>query len=243
MHFQIFIPGGDVEAADCADLLADPHSDQISDGPAGESYWPEVKMPDDVTLDDLPLPEWNLDGIRFDAPGLLFRNGSTFDRDRGIWYPATPEGDKPRGRYWIGCSIDHPPTPADLQRETVETFHAFEFGDGHTWKLPLCDQLTRDVRITDDGRWLYVPVAELSYVYGLARELKQRLAQAAYEPWTEAFDYGELVEFLITALRINYRLDQCVCSFLRLFFTNGRGENIVPAVMLATVGHPGGFTN
>lgn len=222
MHFQLFLPGpvDDVDAIAAAGVrdLVIGTGRSIDDGPnAPPGHGPDGNVRD----------------VRFDAPGLLFSNGAEFARDAATWKPAAPTEDLAARRYWIGVNNASPPRPEELRRETVETSKAFIFGDGNTWQLPIVDQLTRDVKISPEGRWTYQPVGELRYFAEIAHGLRDRIRTAAYRPDRAEFEWSELARFLLTSLRVNYRVCAEVATALRLF----NSTNIIPAAFWSIEGH------
>jgi len=144
------------------------------------------------------------------------------------WLPAVKCGDLAAGRYWVGFWNDSPPTPADLQRPYRQAGIRVALGDGNEWLLPMAKELDHNMVLADDGTWKF--------------EIQRRFHDFYLEHlrWFQFFgtmtqsegaSFAEAAEFILMALRINYRLTGEVASQLRLFTK----ENVLSA-MFAVLG-------
>lgn len=139
------------------------------------------------------------------------------------WIPSVAHGPdgQGKGRYWVGFWNDSPVTPDDLLRPYSHRGETVEFGDGQHWRLPILQELPRDIILADDGTWKF----ELQRRYhDLVRDAEQILKDILAG---QGHDFGTLTEFVLRCMNQNYRVLPEVASHLRLFST----ENIQRAVI------------
>ncbi len=126
------------------------------------------------------------------------------------YYPGKQEWAAIQGsKLWLGWERDHPPTPADLQRETMYPGHVVTMADGQEWTVPIVQTIIGD--------------AALPTIYGIDANgalLKNKVLPAFERLWDltrrlyaaiENFDVTKItepesVELLCSALALNYRV-------------------------------------
>lgn len=185
MHFLIFVPEhpGPAERAlrdvGLDDLIADAEGLRVVDGPTGQPGY---------------LVGWRT-GINAGMPLQV--------HEQQHWRSAVPAEGLPAGRYQVGWWRDAPPVEEDLRRRFGFEGLSVELGNGQSWTLPVIWDLPTEPRLDEFGTWR-VGVAEYD------REFYEA-AQVWRDFWVNAsagdeYDLGELVAFVVTALRRNYRL-------------------------------------
>lgn len=79
-----------------------------------------------------------------------FHDPRSYDPDPNVqtWLEAPPDGDLPKGRYWLGYVTAQKPTPEMLQRKTLVDGDPVVLRDNKVWIVPCCEyapkRLTRD---------------------------------------------------------------------------------------------------
>ena len=162
-----------------------------------------------------------------------------FDKDSQEWQKAPVLVEGPGGKaydgpgYWIGWRKDSPPGPDDLARQKQLDGHWVKLGDGNLWLVPVARRYVFEdgairhrvelstVRHLDaDGRWKADTVAEQYRRLWAWLTLFDRWL-AAEEGAAEDFDFQSETEFVVEALRLNYRLGSVEASLLGLLDTTG----------------------
>lgn len=129
-----------------------------------------------------------------------------------------------RPLYYAGIWNDKPPLPEELLRPYPYRGRQFALGDGQQWLLPFARELPRDLVLSDDGGWRF-EVQRRFYAFWLECQNWIEDLVSSGDPnidrdsFVAKVSYLRMVEFLIRALRINYRLLPEVASHLRLFDT------------------------
>ena len=171
------------------------------------------------------------------GPGALFfwrRPGEgglriAYEPEQQEWIPAATQSETiPAGRFYVGTYTDQPPTKADLRRPMQVKGHRIALNDGVEWLLPSPAELPVDLVLGDDGRWQNEP-----------KRMFQRFNLDAAE-WLKFFalippdgaveiDFQAAVNFVVSALRINYRITPEIVSALKLLSS----DMVTPAIYAA----------
>lgn len=112
-----------------------------------------------------------------------------------------------QGKWRIGWYTDRPPTPCDLQRESVTPGYELKLRDGNLWTVPVVRQLEgstglpRVFCLTDDGEMGGMVAPEYQRLYDLGWEIWNTLG-----PDKEPLTYDRLFEAVGLAFSVNYRL-------------------------------------
>ena len=193
MHFQIYIPG----ASDVASELE------------------KADMADFVgNAEALRVPD-GPDG----TGGAVFAWWHKQDRHIG-YRPDQQHWIKSAEGYWVGMWKDDPPSPQQLARPYQERGRWVTLGDGNSWLIPEVHEIDRNLILGDDGTWKF--------------EVQRKHHQLWLESicWAENF-FGkkpgagvtlnllQMIEFVISVLRLNYRIVPEVASHLRLLTKHG----------------------
>lgn len=146
-----------------------------------------------------------------------------FAPDEQTWIPAASvQGcELGQARYWVGCWNDSPPSPTNLLRPYAHRGKKCTLGDGNAWEFPETRELPRDAILADDGTWKFELQRQYHDLHLESLEWLSRLASASSDGESArlVIGYGEIVEFLFRALRLNYRITREVASHLKLFST------------------------
>lgn len=84
--------------------------------------------------------------ITFDAIGLP-GTPNNVDMATQVWREAPPDGDLPKGRYWLGFVEGQRPTPEELQRAKLADGDALTLCDGRQWVVPIAELLPKRLTI------------------------------------------------------------------------------------------------
>lgn len=171
-----------------------------------------------------------------DQPGTLVawrRPGQAqmgYQPEKQSWLPAAPRPGEglEGGRYWIGFWNELPPTPRDLARPYPQSGVRVALGDENEWLLPSAKELDADLVLADDGSWRF-EVQRRFHAFNL-EYLKWMHFFGTAEPDDE-FLFADGAEFILQALRINFRMTPEVASVRRLFT-----KEIILRAMLAVMG-------
>lgn len=133
------------------------------------------------------------------------------------WLPQIAAGEP---RYWVGTWRDSPPAPEDLRRaDGLLDSHRVELGDGCEWEVPAAARLPRTLRLGPEGLRFELFDRYRSYWDSSCRFREQ----------VEAFYRGEAAklvidadwwDYLVGALRLNYRILPEIVSHLGLLTTS-----------------------
>ncbi len=149
--------------------------------------------------------------------GMLFAWRSKGD-DQIIVKKAEQEWMKSAAGYWVGVWKDNLPTESQLRRMYMQKGQWIELRGGK-WKLPTPATIDKDMALSDDGTWKYVPIRELSWY---SEECEKRYADFIIDEadgkmsMKVAYDPLEVMDLFIRALRINYRITPEVVHLMRL---------------------------
>lgn len=149
--------------------------------------------------------------------GILFAWTSKGDNEIS-YQPAAQEWMKSIHGYWVGVWKDKLPTECQLRRAYMQKGQWFELR-GDKWKFPTPATIDKDMALNDDGTWKYVPIRELSWY---SEECEKRYSDISFEERDDkvysVFTYNplEVMDLLIRALRINYRITPEVVHLMRL---------------------------
>lgn len=128
--------------------------------------------------------------------------------------------------YWVGVWKDNLPTESQLRRSYMQKGQWIEL-KGERWKLPTPATIEKDLALNDDGTWKYVPIRELSWY---SEECEKRHADFKIEEAggdmsiQVAYDPLEVINLIIRALRINYRITPEVVHMMRLITSRNLSE-------------------
>lgn len=196
MHFQIYIPG----AADLAPELA------------------KVGLGDFVAnAEPLRVGE-GPDG----KAGCVFAWWNWQSRQIG-YRPAQQKWSDSREGYWVGLWTESFPLPSELARPYQEAGRKIRLGDGNEWLVPQVEKLPRDMVLADDGTWRYEVQRRHHAVYLESIDWARRFAPTQDGTSQVYVNMAELADFVIGALRMNYRITREVASALRLLSTQTLG--------------------
>lgn len=199
MHFQLFIP--DRRGQD-PQMLVDAG---LADFVAGAEFM-DARGPDDShgTI------------IAWRRPGQVQMG---YQPDRQTWLPAArrPADGLDAGRYWIGFWNDSPPGPRELGRPYLQIGHRVTLGDGQEWQLPVAKELAADLILADDGSWRFEIQRKYHAFYLEFRRWEELFLTADPD---QTFLFSDAADFILQALRINYRITAETVAHLRLFSTD-----------------------
>jgi hypothetical protein len=204
MHFQIFIPEAVdqnpriLEEVGLADFVQGAEFLEVDAGPS------ELKG---------VICAWSRRG----KAELGFRPG--FQE----WIPAVPRDGLPAERFWLGFSNESRCTPSDLARPFRQAGPRLQLGDDNEWMIPVAKQLDSNMAIADDGTWRFEVQRRFNEFY---LEYLKWLELLGNEDSERSFMYSDAADFVLSGLRINYRLLPEVASRLGLFTT----QNITRAL-------------
>lgn len=150
------------------------------------------------------------------------------------WTPAVAWDDLPAGRYWVGISIENPPTPAELAWKTQSPGQLIKLGDGHQWQMPYAASLSMALGYAADGSVGTPPRAEMTTFALAAQEAYSKMLAGTID----GVDIQQIMRLFCAGLSVNYAVTPEVISMLKLF----NSENIaaplyaaVESLKLATV--------
>lgn len=157
-----------------------------------------------------------------------------YNAERQTWVSAAAEGHLEKGRYWVGFDDARPPLPNELQRVYAYRGHWCELADGNRWLIPAPNELPHDLIPLDDGGWKF-EVQRRYHDHILQVDMWRQLFMTAEKD--AEFDFQSVADFVLRALRLNYRITREVVGHLRLFTR----QNVTPAMfagagMLGDVG-------
>ncbi|MDE2100762.1 MAG: hypothetical protein KGL39_26185 [Patescibacteria group bacterium] len=209
MHFQLYIPhppgpsAGLLEQAGLADFVAGAESLDVEKGPDGNR------------------------GVVFAwrRPGQAQMG---YQPAKQTWLPAVPRDGLAAGRYWLGIWNDSAPTPADIARPYPRPGRSIELADGNPWLLPIAKELPADLILQDDGSWKF-EIQRRFHAFYIEHLRWAELFVNASEGTT--YEFAEAANFVLSALRINYRLVPELASHVRLLNTDN-----VTACLFAILG-------
>lgn len=156
--------------------------------------------------------------------GILFcwrKNGPCefkFDPQEQDWIKAAANGDWKAGRYWVGIQKGNPPIPANLVRAYPYRGENYTLGDGQSWIIPRAESLPRDIILQDDGS-LKFETQRMFHAFSMQAD-----AWRTVRDNKEPFKFTAGWHFVVSALRLNYRITPEVASALKLFNTENIGE-------------------
>ena len=203
MHFLVYLPS---EHANAAETLASVGLGHLSEGAQRAA---PVKGPDGEGT----IYTWDL------SVNPVYRP------EQQEWVPAVQMGHMPAGRYQVGFSKQHPPTPRELMHPLPIDGRAVRFGDGQDWVLPKYLDIPYSIVRNEQGEWVYKALERYaSFLLAVSVWHDRMSGECAGTPATDA-DLCDLVE---QALSINYRLVPEVVNQLGLFRTGG-SENLARA--------------
>jgi hypothetical protein len=149
--------------------------------------------------------------------GILFAWTSKGDNEIS-YKPAMQEWMKSKAGYWVGVWKDKMPSESQLRRAYMQKGQWIDLR-GDKWKLPTPATIDKDMALSDDGTWRYVPIRELSWY---SEECEKRYADFVVDEadgkmsLKVAYDPLEVMDLFIRALRINYRITPEVVHLMRL---------------------------
>lgn len=188
MHFQIYIP----KAKDLASELA------------------RVGLADFVqNAEVIPEPE-GPDG----TGGAIFAWWNP--RCRQIGYRPVEQRWINAETYWIGFWNAENPTPQELARPYQEPGKMLRMGDGQSWLLPTLDRLDKSLILADDGTWRFEVQRRHHQLWLDSLEWAKRFEPTIGNDRKVEVNFGDVADFVVGVLRLNYRLTREVVSELRL---------------------------
>lgn len=195
MHYQIFLPR--VRGCDPALLV----NVGLADFVAGAELVDVPGGPDQTGPGVL---------VAWRKPGAVEMG---YRPDAQIWLPAVPRDDLAAGRYWVGFWPELP-RPNHLARPYPQPGKQVALGDGQEWLIPSAKELDADMILADDGTWRFEVQRRFHAFYLDYLKWMQFFGNAGPD---EEFLFADAAEFILSGLRINYRLPPEAASHLRLF--------------------------
>lgn len=214
MHYQLFLPTGNVEqslneslaAVGLADHAGNATPIKCEKGPGGLSG---------------KLVGW-----------ISTAAGSTcldYRPDKQTWIESVPVDGRERGAYWVGIWNDSPPTESELRRPYTQSGEWVEFA-ASKWKLPTVGSVDRYAAYNDDGSMRWVPVREFAWLMDESEKLKEEYLQSwGAKELAFQFNPTEFVDWLLRLLRVNYHMTPEVAAHLELW----RSGQVADAVLLS----------
>ncbi len=141
------------------------------------------------------------------------------------WEPAVAWDDLPAERYWVGISIENPPTPQELAWKTQSPGQLVRLGDGREWQIPYAASLSMAMGYAPDGSVATPPRAEMTTFALAAQETYSKLLGG---PVDES-DLQHVMRMLCAGLSVNYGITAELISMLGLFTS----ENIAAPLYVA----------
>lgn len=211
MHFQLYIPG--VRGQDPKTLV----DVGLADFVAGSEYAETAEGPGELGAGVV---------VAWRKPGQAHMG---FQPECQTWLPAAKCGaDLAAARYFIGFWNDSPAGARDLARPYPQPGSRVMLGDGQEWMLPVAKSLDADMILADDGTWRFEPQRRFHAFYLEYLKWFQFFGTASQD---DAFSYADAADFVLSALRVNYRLTPEAASHLRLFT-----KESVTAALFAVMG-------
>lgn len=210
--FQLFLPAPaaseprSLEAAGLADFVDNASFLRVSKGPTGE--------------------RGNL--VFWQQPGRSPRFG--YRPDQQEWVSAKAWSGLPAGRYWIGFDKESPLGPETLKRVYQHRGRRLTLGDGREWLIPSARELPQDLILADDGSLRFEPQRRF-HDFCLEVDRWETNVSQAYGDENAEFDFLAVFQFVMQALRLNYRMLPEVSNHLRLV-----SKETVFSVLLAALG-------
>lgn len=197
-------------------------------------------VPREGTLSEL-LPSIGLADLAEGASYTAARNGpagpgaiigwdskvpSSYRPKEQTWTPAVSHGGLDAGRYWVGTWNDRPPTPKECEKPHPVRGRAVTFGDGGHWTVPKAVEVPYTMMAVADG-WAFAPLRRYAS-WLLTVDLWRYRCDEATEG--DGYAFGEIADFVLESLQINYRLTREVAT-VREMFRSGNGECLLTAAL------------
>ncbi|QDT89168.1 hypothetical protein [Gimesia algae] len=134
--------------------------------------------------------------------------------DEQTWIPAAPSDEMPAGRYHVGIWNAKKPMPKELQRPKMHRGQLLVLGDGWEWLMPNIASLDKVMVLSESGEWVFESCEEYKEIEAESQrwlEILQTLSEGDILNWSDAFG------FVVSVLKMNYRLTDEVVSHLKLF--------------------------
>lgn len=190
---------------------------EVAQGKPKDKLFKEIGLEDHIAgCDALPV---SAEESPCDKAGILFAWRSPKD-NQIIVKMSEQEWMKSAAGYWVGVWKDNLPTEEQLRRTYMQKGQWIELRGGK-WKLPTPATIDKDLALNDDGTWKYVPIRELSWY---SEECEKRYADFEFGEVDEngkmamrlVYHPLEVVNLIVRALRINYRITPEVVHLMRL---------------------------
>lgn len=141
----------------------------------------------------------------------------------------------PKTDTWVGYINAHRPTPAALARKNMLSGHDVRMADGSVWHVPVAratedvdgtpsayNALPHTVTLDDNGRWTVGETdREYADLWAIASRYWDMFLGAVGESGDDdtavAFDFDDLHDAAVTALRANYVVSSIEAAMLGLF--------------------------
>ena len=212
MHYQIFLP--DTKDNEAPDRLA---AVGLSDHIPGASHLLSERGPSGENAIAVgTICAWRKPGDGADH---------CYNAERQTWVPAAKSADGETGRYWVGFDNASPPRPSELQRHYPYAGRVMELG-GQRWTIPEPQELPHDLKLADDGSLRFEVQRRFHDWFNECSDWIRRIVD---HDESKGMSYPQMWDFIIKALRLNYRITPEVVSHLALFDQN----NIMEAVFWA----------
>lgn len=144
----------------------------------------------------------------------------SYEADSQTWLEAPPDGDLPKGRYWVGYANDRKPSPEDLQRRELIDGGPVILADNKIWIVPCCEyapkRLTRDPdtgnekRVVTDAHKHWVDWTNALYQTFVSEDFHQLVEKDRIVRIPNGLAYAAL------CLSKNYRVNMDVIDLLGL---------------------------
>lgn len=186
-------------------------------------FIPGQSEPAPEMLDDVGLPgfirgargSFLEDGPDQLGPGVLF----TWSRAGGdlaarTWLPAVAFAGLALGRYWLGFRATT--SPAELLQPYPQPGPSLVLADGHSWTFPRLRPIAPEQIAADDGSWRFEGQRAMHRCHSEAEIWRERIARGDPD---DTYRVDDVVEFVLLALSLNYRLTREALSYLGLLNT------------------------
>lgn len=188
---------------------------EVANGDPKDVVFKKLGLEDHIAgCDALPVSD---EESPCDKAGILFAWRSPKD-NQIIVKKAEQQWMKSAAGYWVGVWKENLPTESQLRRAYMQKGQWIEL-KGERWKLPTPATVDKDLALTDDGTWKYVPIRELSWY---SEECEKRQSDFMVEEedgkmsMRVSYNPLEVINLIIRALRINYRITPEVVHMMRL---------------------------
>lgn len=174
--------------------------------------------------------------------GMLVADQSFSDKTQLIAFSGKEQTWRKLGKSiaWCGYWHDHPPTPGDLERDTMLPGDSIEL-NGMTFVAPkylvhqghgFSCQVPRKLSVTDDGEWATDGVEDRYAPFSKAAEsfYEWFVGAVRKDPEAKPATLADMADWALAALAVNYRISRMEASMLGLL-TERSAVNVLRSVI------------